>query len=297
MTTNLRRTLAAAIGLALTLTACGSGGSQKVTEGLAGAPASISHVHGLGIDAAGVLHVATHFGLIKQSSGGGWVYASNDRNDHMGFSLQPDAGVMYRSGHSQDRPSLGVESSADGSRWTHLSDVADPAVDFHAMAVSFAEGNNLWGWDSGGRGTFASTDSGKSWTALTTTGIEPQIYVLSGSASPNVVYAGTATGLYRSTDGGSAWSGVKGLGVGWAGAIGADPKDERHLVVFTQAGMKSSVDGGATWTAAGGGLPTGTTITSLAISPVDDTIAYAADSSNVFESRDAGKTWTLMTTS
>jgi photosystem II stability/assembly factor-like uncharacterized protein len=276
----------------LALGACSSGKTEG-SQDQVGKPATISHIHGLGVDATGVLYVATHYGLVRQS-GDSWVYASADQDDHMGFSLQPNASVMYRSGHSQDRPSLGVESSTDGAQWTHLSDVADPPVDFHAMAVSFADKNSLWGWDSGGRGTFHSTDGGKSWTALQPKGIERQIYVLSGAAKPDEVYAGTMSGLHRSTDGGTTWQTVAGVGSGWVIAIGADPKDPKHLMAFAESGMRTTTDGGTTWTSAGTGLPK--EVTSLAISPMDAKVAFAADSSKIYKTTDGGKTWTALTT-
>jgi hypothetical protein len=182
------RRISAAIAIGFALAACSSGGDGG-DQSQVGTPATISHIHGLGVDAGGTLFVATHFGLIKQS-GNGWVYAGADKDDHMGFSLHPGDAIMYRSGHSPSRPSLGVESSTGGARWTHLSDVANPPVDFHAMAVSLADSKTLWGWDSGGRGTFRSTDGGKSWTRLEAQGIERQIYVLAGPAQPNTVLPG-----------------------------------------------------------------------------------------------------------
>ena len=288
----LRRvTLISMLGLALA--ACGSDGAEG-DGGQVGKPAPISHIHGLGVDSAGTLYAATHFGLIKAAADGSWVYASADKNDHMGFSFHPGDAIMYRSGHSPSRPSLGVESSSDGARWTHLSDVADPPVDFHAMAVSLADSKTLWGWDSGGRGTFRSNDGGKSWTRLETHGIERQLYVLAGPAQSNVVLAGTISGLYRSTDGGTTWRTIQGVGGDWVIAVAADPKDPNHIIAFTERGMKSSTDGGQTWTPALGGIPPGSEIRSLAISPIDGKIAYAADASKIYKTADGGETWTAV---
>lgn len=287
--TMLRRvTLISMLGLALA--ACGSDGAEG-DGGQVGKPARISHIHGLGVDSTGTLYVATHFGLIKAAGEGHWVYASADTNDHMGFSLHPGDGIMYRSGHSPSKPSLGVQSSPDGARWTHLSDVANPPVDFHAMAISLADSKTLWGWDSGGRGTFRSTDGGKSWTRLEAQGIERQLYVLAGPAQPNAVLAGTMSGLYRSNDGGQTWQPIQGVSGGWVIAVAADPKDADHIIAFTERGMKTSTDGGKTWAPALGGIPPGSEITSLAISPADANIAYAADASKIYKTTDGGKTW------
>lgn len=292
----IARTLPAALALATVLAACSSGGGDG-DESLVGSSATISHIHGLGVDSAGTPYVATHFGLIKAGTGGSWVYASADKNDHMGFSLHPGDGIMYRSGHSPSKPSLGVESSTDGARWTHLSDVANPPVDFHAMAVSLADSETLWGWDSGGRGTFRSVDGGKSWSRLAAEGIERQIFVLTGPAQPNVVLAGTMSGLYRSADGGATWQQIEGVSGGWVIAVAADPRDANHIIAFTERGMKSSDDGGRTWAPALGGIPPGSQITSLAISPTDGKTAYAADASKIYRTTDGGKTWAALPTS
>lgn len=289
--------LAGFVTLSLVAAACASGGSGTSDQSQVGKPAQISHIHGLGVDSAGTLYVATHYGLIKQGTNGAFVYASSDTNDHMGFSLHPGDGVMYRSGHSMSKPSLGVESSTDGAQWAHLSDVADPPVDFHAMAVSFADSKSLWGWDSGGRGTFRSTDGGKTWTRLETKGIERQIYVLAGSATPDEVLGGTATGLYRSTDGGSTWDAVAGTTGGWVIGIAADPNEPKRLLASTQRGVKITRDGGMTWQAADKGLPSGAELAYLAISPADDEIAYAADSSAIYKTADGGQSWTAVPTS
>lgn len=292
----LFREFSVAVVLAVALTACSSEGSDAGDQSQVGKPATISHIHGLGVDRSGTPFVATHYGLIKAGPTAGWVYASADTNDHMGFSLHPGDGTMYRSGHSPQKPSLGVQSSTDGVRWTHLSDVGDPPVDFHAMAVSFADSTRLWGWDSGGRGTFASADAGKTWTRVGARGIERQVYVLAGPPEPNVVYAGTESGLYRSDDGGDSWQATKTGGGGWVLAIATDPKDAKNLLVFTQRGMKATTDGGATWTDAGGGLPADARISSLAISPSDARTAFAADSSKIYKTTDGGQTWTALPT-
>jgi photosystem II stability/assembly factor-like uncharacterized protein len=244
----------------------------------------------LGVASDGTLYVATHGGLIKRS-GTTWIYASNDRNDHMGFSMDPKSGVMWRSGHSPERPSLGVETSTDGGRtWKRLSDVLSPPVDFHAMAVSLADGKTLWGWDSGRRGLFRSS-GGRSWEKLPQ---NPFAYVLSGPPTADVILAGVPDGMLRSTDGGTTWQPVAALAGGWVIAIAADPSDAAKLLAFTQRGMKRSVDGGRSWEPALGGIPPTAEITSLAISPAGSGTAYAADATTIYGTTDGGVTWSVI---
>lgn len=291
MITKLMMRLAVQLGaLGLVLAACssnGSGGSGG-GESQVGKPATISHIHGLGVDGVGTLYVATHFGLIRQSADGGWVYASADKNDHMGFSLDPKTGMMYRSGHSPARPSLGVERSTDGARWEHLSDVQSPPVDFHAMAVSYADGKTLYGWDSGGRGVFRSDDAGKNWTKLPK---QFSPFAFAAAAAHGVVFAGTGEGLLRSDDRGLTWKPVVLPGGGYVAGLAVDPTDPAHLLAFTEAGLKATRDGGKTWTNVGNGIAQGAGITSLAISAADGNVAYAADQSRIWKTTDGGATW------
>src|SRR6266568_3485091 len=87
---------------ALALGACSNSSSNPATAvEAAGAQATqFVHVHGLAVDRTGTLWVATHRGLIKQGANG-WIYASKDRNDYMGFTIDPATGILYRSGHPE----------------------------------------------------------------------------------------------------------------------------------------------------------------------------------------------------
>jgi hypothetical protein len=287
MSNRIAKTLAAAATLAVALAACSSGTSGGGDTSQVGKPATISHIHGLGVDSSGTLHVATHFGLIKESAGA-WVYASADKNDHMGFSLDPKTGTMYRSGHSASRPSLGVERSSDGARWEHLSDVLSPPVDFHAMTVSFVDGKTLYGWDSGGRGVFRSDNGGESWTKLPQN-LSP--FVLAAPATRGLVFAATGAGLLRSDDQGMTWKPVAALAGGYVAGLAVDPQNADHLLAFTERGLKRTSDGGKTWTDGGGGIARGAGITSLAISAADSNVAYAADQARIWKTSDGGASW------
>jgi len=279
------RSVAGLAALLLVTTACASGDSG------AGVPAAgFEHIHGLAVAADATPYVATHGGLVRRS-GDGWEYASGDRNDHMGFVMDPAGGTMWRSGHSASRPSLGVETSADGgATWTRLSDVLDPPVDFHAMAVSYADPTVLYGWDSGGRGLFRSDDAGSTWTRLEPAGLpDPRVLALGAPAEPDVVFAGTPAGLFRSDDRGETWSAFAGYAGGAVTAIGCDPSDPADLLVAGQGGIARTIDGGRTWATTP--LPTSDFVGALAISPAEEEVAYASVTTTVFESRDGGTTW------
>lgn len=280
------RSVAGLAALLLMAAACtgGDGG------GAGAAATGFQHIHGLAVAADATPYVATHGGLVRRS-GDGWEYASTDRNDHMGFIMDPTGGTMWRSGHSASRPSLGVETSTDGgATWTRLSDVLDPPVDFHAMAVSYADPSVLYGWDSGGRGLFRSEDAGTTWTKLEPTGLpDPRVFALAAPAEQDVVYAGTPAGLFTSHDRGETWTAVSGYDGGAVTAIGCDPGDPAHLLVAGDAGIVRTTDGGGTWAMTQ--PPTSDFVGALAISPAEEEVAYASATTTVFESRNGGTTW------
>ena len=292
-----RRSLVLAVAAsAIAITACG-GGDADPSPGVprAGEAAkTFHHIHGLGVDRSGTLYVATHAGLIRGAGDKSWLYVSADRNDHMGFTLDPNTGTMFRSGHPVTGGSLGVELSPDGDAWRKLSTVLEPPVDFHAMAVSQADGKTIYGWDARSSKTMRSLDGGRTWQELSMKGIDRFVYSFSAPATSGVVLAGTPSGLFRSTDHGMSWKRISSIGDGYVVSVAADPSDASHFLAFTERGMKITRDGGTTWTPALGGIPPRVAATSLAISPVDGEVAYAADALTIFKTVDGGKTWTVV---
>src|SRR5581483_4235086 len=114
---------------------------------------------------------------------------------------------------------------------------------------------------------------------------------------PDVVYAGTTSGLFKSTDGGTTWSATgSGLPHSPIGALAIDPSATSTLYAGVNgAGMYKSVDGGASWVA----LPLivfPVTVEQLAVDPTNSSIVYAVfggvlSPSSVYRSVDGGVTW------
>lgn len=280
---------------AVVLAACGGGnGPASGTPRAGEAAKTFHHIHGLGVDKSGILYVATHAGLIRGVNDTNWVYIGTDRNDHMGFTLDPKRGTMFRSGHPFMGGSLGVQSSPDGNGWKKLSDVLEPPVDFHAMTVSQADGKTIYGFDSLSGKTLRSVDGGRTWKQLPMREIESSVYSFAAPPTAGVVLAATSSGLFRSTDQGTSWKRVSSIGDGYVVSIAADANDANHLLAYTERGMKITRDGGVTWTPSLGGIPPKVAATSLAISPVDGRVAYAADALTIYKTVDGAKTWTVV---
>lgn len=153
---------------------------------------------------------------------------------------------------------------------------------------------------------YRSTNSGGSWTDVTTAGMAVAFIECLAVYVPNnaVAYAGTTTGgVFKTTNGGTSWAPVNtGLPAGRvdsAGVSGSDP-NLVYASVFYQ-GIFRSTDGGGSWSPASGGLPASMTTQGarlvLAVDPANSQILYTGgtDSSvwgtGVYRSIDGGGNW------
>ena len=165
------------------------------------------HVHGVGLDPAdgSILYIATHGDFYQSIDDGPPVKVDKVRADYMAFNAPPVPGVpLYASGHPATGGNTGlIKSNDSGITWEHVSNVIEPPVDFHAMAISKQNPETIIGFDSGARGLFKTIDAGKTWES-----IEYPEYISSLAISPDdseLIFAGTGNGIFKSDDGGKTW--------------------------------------------------------------------------------------------
>jgi len=273
------------------------------------------HIHGIVIDPSDPtsIYLGTHVGLYKSSGGSGWKNIGEDRSDLRGFIVHPyDTKVMYSSGHPPEGQNLnlGFRKSTDGGlTWETVSTILDPPVDFHAMTISPANPNILYGYDSAGRGLFITKDAGNSWKQINS----PHGAVISLAAHPKdekVVFAGTHSGIYRSDDEGLTWTQLdefKGFGVtalaferdGALYAFATFPPMIKGI------DMAKSNDDGKTWNMLRADLGN-EVVFHIAVDPTNQNILYAStalrlqsgeEPESLYRSTDGGQSWLLLTTS
>ncbi|WP_262387066.1 F510_1955 family glycosylhydrolase [Streptomyces sp. TRM49041] len=283
-----RRPLAAMGALAagaLLLTACGegsTGGTSAAGHGAEHAPAVHSHIHGVGIDPAdGRLYVGTHEGIFTVDESGTPQLVGDREDDFLGFTVA-DAGTFLASGHPAPAPGgdlpadHGLVRSTDAGKSWQTASLQGEAV-FHALDQ--AEGT-IYGYDSTG-GLLRVSEDGATWQDRARL---RALDIAVNPADPDRVVATTADGVARSTDGGATFAPGEEPAmefVSWAspGALfGVD---------FTGT-LSVSPDGGATWrrlATVPGGQP-------QALTAVDERHVLAATQDGVYESKDAGKTFT-----
>lgn len=198
----LNRTLLAAIAGAAAL----AGASVWQASAADTVPISeVSHIHGIALDPTDPerLYLATHFGVWRTAPDGTATRISEAQDDFMGFTPHPqDPDVFLASGHPAQGGNLGFIRSEDaGVSWSQVSPGANGPVDFHAMDVSPADPNVVYGLYGNLQVSF---DGGQSWRVK---GAPPaDVYDIAASArDAATVYAATSAGLMISRDAGASW--------------------------------------------------------------------------------------------
>jgi hypothetical protein len=289
--------IAAAIGIGLAFSM-----GNNTPSGSDSRTVSWIHVHGLGIDPsdASVLYIATHGDFYKSVDGGVPVKVDKQRADYMAFNAPQAEGVpLYSSGHPSTGGNTGLIKSTDGGEtWQVVSNVLDPPVDFHAMAVSASDPDTIIGFDSGGRGLFKTTDAGSTWDKFD----YPGDYVIALAITPddpNMIFAGTHDGIFQSNDGAASWTQLnqyKGIAVM---ALAFDA--EGNLYASTEEfGLARSSDLGNTWE----GInrpPDSLTATSIAVDSQNEVLYVAGHAApqgyqEVFRGSLDGSDWQLIGT-
>ncbi len=248
----------------------------------------VSHIHGIAFDSStpGAVLLATHHGLYRAMSDGAAMAVSTDTSDYMGFSPDPsNSSRLLASGHPGPGGNIGVILSTDGgASWTKIADGVNGPVDFHAMTISRADPNVIFGlYDS----IQVSRDGGVNWTLA---GPAPgRVIDLAASASTSdTVYAGTVEGLMQSKDAGASWAlaGPAGVPTTMVEATG----DGSLYAFFAGTGLfHLPADGKWEPLASGFGERY---LLHLAADPADARHLVAVnDESAVLESRDGGKSW------
>ena len=140
-------------------------------------------------------------------------------------------------------------------------------------------------------GLFRSSDGGSQWTQLTLNagGTVSGLYSSGADADTRLVARGPA-GLLLSKDSGDQWEPIAfPLPVGDVNdvALPADPKS--RLLIATRVGLYSSPDGGGNWAVNAQGIQASTV--SAVIYGGSAQTAYAVEYGHLFQSNDAGVSW------
>jgi photosystem II stability/assembly factor-like uncharacterized protein len=264
-----------------------------------------NHLHGIAYVPDAGLYLASHYGLFLLRDGR-LFQVGGSRDDFMGFSRHPkEPAIFFSSGHPQTGGNLGVLVTRDGGmRWQRIfSGVGSEVVDFHAMAVSPAAPERLYGVFD--RRFYVGNLAAKEWRLAAAKGIELEGFcwgvpcLAAAADNPDRVFAATPEGVFVTADAGESWR-LLNSEVGAVAAIGAHPSRPDILMAFTQAhGAALSEDGGKSWAPRNEGLALAGKdfIFGFAFDPATPARVFAASvQGHVFESRDLATSWRTILT-
>ena len=273
------------VGLAFALIAAQSGAARAETVDLD----RIDHIHGVTVDSEHPerLFLATHSGLFLASPEGNAKRVGGSEDDLMSFAADAESpDTFYASGHPPGGGNLGVMVSRDrGRNWEQLVEGASDPVDFHALAVSPADPNVIYGIYAGLQ---VSADRGRSWKATGT--LPDDTLDLAASAHDSAtLFAGTRGGLMVSQDGGESWS---------AADVQQGPttlvhvgQDGRAYAFIYGLGLMASDETATTWELRSDGFADRYLI-HMASDPSRPEVLHAVvDTGSIVTSRDAGRSW------
>lgn len=253
------------------------------------------HSHGMALDATDVskLFIATHDGLYVLQDDKDLYRIGSSRDDLMGFTAHPTvANSFFSSGHPARGGNIGFQKSTDGGvMWEKISQGLGGPVDFHAMTVSAANPDIVYG-SFGGR-LQRSADGGRNWEYAK--GAVNPISLSTHPTLESIVYAATQSGVQVSEDKGDSWKSLSPqLEGGAVSVLALQPGDPQYALAFSERlnGLGKSADGGVTWQSVAERFEGGAVL-HLSFSRSEPSTVYALTNSNtIFKSLDKGDTWT-----
>lgn len=134
--------------------------------------------------------------------------------------------------------------------------------------------------------------TGAGWTALPGLDNKVVLALIADPANSSILYAGTEDGVWKSSDGGSSWSAIAATGP--VGSIVLDPVDSRHLF-FSTPGLPSILSSDVYESRDAGTTwthRTATTANEIVFDPKQPANVYGVEYQGFWYSRDGGQTWT-----
>ena len=167
--------------------------------------------------------------------------------------------------------------------------VPDPRTENRVFASAWYQ------WAAGG-GVFQSDDGGRTWALL---GLEKEaVRALEMAPSrPDVLVAGTRTGVFRSQDSGKNWERISALDdpeLHNVDSLAIDPRNPDLIYVGTYHLPWKTSDGGKTWSPAIAGIIDDSDIMSMRIDATNPARLFMSACSGIYRSENQGAEWTKL---
>jgi photosystem II stability/assembly factor-like uncharacterized protein len=200
-----------------------------------------------------------------------------------------------------------IYTSSDGARtWRMLVNLNRPRLSVDHIIVDPRNSKVLYvathrHKDPGG--FFKSKDGGLTWKDAPELRNEAVHSMTQSESNPNILLAGTISGLFRSTDSGETWAPLPTGALAAAAAkqrgdnevdvesLAIDPRDSNVIYAGTWWLPYKSTDGGQTWKIIKKGMIDDSDIFAINIDPRNADHVLASACSGIYETRDGGENW------
>jgi photosystem II stability/assembly factor-like uncharacterized protein len=210
-----------------------------------------------------------------------------DPRDEERVFLGTADGVVYASGDA-------------GRRWQRLSpgfprrgmSLDNLLVDPHGRVFV-----GYWEVEGAGGGVARSTDGGRSFTLLS--GIEGESVraLASAPSNPELLVAGTLSGVFRSEDAGESWARISPAGhpeIRNVESVAFDTLDARIVYAGTWHLPWKTLDAGRSWRQINAGMIDDSDVFTMTVDRRDPRTVYATACTGIYRSRDAAGRWTRL---
>ena len=189
-------------------------------------------------------------------------------------------------------------TSGDGGRsWEFLYDFKRPKLFVDHIIVDPRDSRTLYvaahrHKEAGG--FFKSTDGGRRWRESNELKDEALHSLIQSDSNPNVLIAGSFSGMFRSDNSGDSWKRLPTAntpGLVHIESLAIDPRTTNTIYAGTWYLPYKSTDGGQSWRSIKNGIIDDSDIFAIDIDPRDPNHVIMSACSGIYDSKDAGESW------
>jgi len=189
-------------------------------------------------------------------------------------------------------------SSDEGGHWQMISRIGTGQDDIIThIIVDPRDANRLyassWTLYSGGGGVYRSDDGGHTWNLI---GLPHETVraLAQSSTNPDLLIAGSLTGVYRSRDDGASWEKItpdNHPDLNRFDSLAFDPKDNNIIYAGTYHLPWKTEDGGKNWFPVVKGMIDDSDVMNIIVDPANSSNVHAVACSGIYHSLNAGTEW------
>jgi photosystem II stability/assembly factor-like uncharacterized protein len=222
-----------------------------------------------------------------------WVPTGPDGGDARRFAFSPRDPTRIYLGTTDSWIYVSADAGSSWTRLARLGTADDLVVD--SLVVDRSDSRTLYagGWvvDHADGGIYISHDEGRTWTEAQDMHGQSVRALAQAPSNPQVLVAGTLSGVYRSVDKGLHWQEISphgGTEIHEVESVAIDPYDPEIIYAGTWHLPWKTSDGGANWSNIHQGVIDDSDVFSMIVDPSRPSVMYLSACSGIYKSDNFG---------